>query len=303
MKNFPRLTSRERLGYLVFIILILVSIFLLKLDSVFPSLKNDIAFNVDTTAYERLQKEMGSWEKKYTKPNYTKDKKGNDTILLVYKPFDPNTADSVTLRQLGLPPFVTRNIINYRAKGGRFTSASVLSRIYGMDSMTFDRIKSYIKIDSAYLPKKRIEFKRDSFPQRKFTEITSVDLNTADTALLKKIPGIGEGISLQIIHYRQQLGGFVDIVQIKELKYITDSVFEQLQPWLKIESEVINPIAVNRYGMERMRKHPYLNFYQCKAILDIRKKKGKLSSIRELSLLDEFSQADLMRLEKYLVFD
>ncbi|MGL5772817.1 MAG: helix-hairpin-helix domain-containing protein [Bacteroidales bacterium] len=303
MKKLPRLTSRDRLGYIVFIFLIIISIFLLKLETIFPSLKNEIAFQVDTTACNRLQKEVATWEKRYAKPNYMKEKKGNDTILLVYKPFDPNTADSVTLRQLGLSPFVARNIINYRAKGGRFTSEDVLSRIYGMDSMTFNRIRAYIKIDSAYLPKRRVEFKRDSFPKRKFTEIISVDLNTADTSLLKKIPGIGEGISQQIIQYRQQLGGFVDVTQIKELKYMTDSVFEQLQPWLKIESIDIKPIAVNRYGMERMRKHPYLNFYQCKAILEIRKKKGKLSSIRELSLLEEFTPDDLQRLEKYLVFD
>ncbi|MGL4780522.1 MAG: helix-hairpin-helix domain-containing protein [Bacteroidales bacterium] len=303
MKKLPRLTSRDRLGYIVFIFLIIISIFLLKLDTIFPSLSKEIAFQVDTTAYKRLQKEVMTWEKKYAKPNYMKDNKGNDTILLVYKPFDPNTADSVTLRQLGLSPFVSRNIINYRAKGGRFTSASVLARIYGMDSMTFDRIKPYINIDSAYLPKTKIEFKRDSFPQRKFAEITRVDLNTADTAILKKIPGIGEGISQQIIQYRQQLGGFVDVTQIKELKYMTDSVFEQLQPWLKIDNKDIKLIAVNRFGIERMRKHPYLNFYQCKAILEIRKKKGKLSSIRELSLLEEFTPDDLQRLEKYLVFD
>ncbi|MGL5732415.1 MAG: ComEA family DNA-binding protein, partial [Bacteroidales bacterium] len=144
MKKLPRLTSRDRLGYIVFIFLIIISIFLLKLETIFPSLKNEIAFQVDTTACNRLQKEVATWEKRYAKPNYMKEKKGNDTILLVYKPFDPNTADSVTLRQLGLSPFVARNIINYRAKGGRFTSEDVLSRIYGMDSMTFNRIRAYI---------------------------------------------------------------------------------------------------------------------------------------------------------------
>ena len=303
MKKLPRLTSRERLGYIIFILLIGTTVILLKLDRIFPSLNTPIPVTFDTTAYSRLQREIKTWENKYPQSKFSRKKSNMDTVILIYQYFDPNTADSITLRQLGLSPFVAGNILKYREKGGKFTSESALSRIYGMDSMVFTKIKSYIRIDSAYLPAKSAFLKRDSLPSIKHKELTVIDLNQADTAELKKIPGIGDGFSQQIVFYRQQLGGYVKLEQLKEIKYMTDSLFHQLKPWFKIDSPQVQQIAVNRYGIERMRKHPYLNFYQCKAIIELRKKKGKLSSIRELSLLEEFTKNDLQRLSYYLIFD
>ena len=43
-----------------------------------------------------------------------------DKIQAVLKEFDPNLADSIELLQLGLSPYVARNVIKYREKGGRF---------------------------------------------------------------------------------------------------------------------------------------------------------------------------------------
>ena len=42
-----------------------------------------------------------------------------DTVVLRLRPFDPNTADSITLRQLGLRPWQIRNLLKYRAANGR----------------------------------------------------------------------------------------------------------------------------------------------------------------------------------------
>ena len=44
-----------------------------------------------------------------------------------------------------------------------------------------------------------------------------LDLNRADTAELKKIPGIGSGIARLIVNYRQRLGGFYQIEQLQEI--------------------------------------------------------------------------------------
>lgn len=59
-----------------------------------------------------------------------------------------------------------------------------------------------------------------------------IDLNRADTTELKKIPGIGIGIARAIVAYRNQLGGFYDVGQLQELKWITSD----MQHWFKVEN-------------------------------------------------------------------
>lgn len=55
----------------------------------------------------------------YTKRRYTKVR-GKEQPEAVLAVFDPNTADSLQLRKLGLPSFVVRNILRYREKEGNF---------------------------------------------------------------------------------------------------------------------------------------------------------------------------------------
>lgn len=56
------------------------------------------------------------------KPSYRKE----SAVTVVLQPFDPNTADSLQLRSLGIPGNVVRNILRYRAKGGYFVPRSLL---------------------------------------------------------------------------------------------------------------------------------------------------------------------------------
>lgn len=112
----------------------------------------------------------------------------------------------------------------------------------------------------------------------KYPSGTLVDLNRADTTELKKIPGIGSGIARLIIGYRQRLGGFYNITQLQEIHLDTS----QLQSWFSIDTRAIHLINLNRSSIERLRNHPYINFYQAKAFVEYRKKKGDLHSLKPL---------------------
>ena len=123
-----------------------------------------------------------------------------------------------------------------------------------------------------------------------------VDLNRADTTELKKIPGIGSGIARLIIGYRQRLGGFYNITQLQEIHLDTT----QLQ---SIVTRAIHLINLNRSSIERLRHHPYINFYQAKAFVEYRKKKGDLHSLKPFALYEEFSDTDLEKISHYVCFE
>ena len=226
---------------------------------------------------------------------------------VVLTEFNPNTADSIELIRLGLSPFVARNVLKYRDKGGHFSTPEDFSRIYGLENEQFETLKPYIYIPD--LSHKKVDtlsaiivsdtLIRKFTPVYKYPAGTLVDVGVADTAELKKIPGIGSVISRRIVGYRRVLGGFYDLSQLKELDCITPSMME----WFKLDSIQIRKIPINRAGLDRLRSHPYLNFYQAKVILEFRKKKGPIKSLSQLALYEEFTEKDLVRLSAYISFD
>lgn len=230
-------------------------------------------------------------------------KKKREVVLSL---FDPNEADSADFVRLGLPPFMARNILRYREKGGVFRSVESFAKVYGLTEEQYETLKPYIRIGKAYLPPVQDTFllrqraeRADSLKALKYPEGTVVDLNKADTAELKKIPGIGSAYARQIVAYRNRLGGFYKVEQLQELSFLP----EELNSWFTVEEKEHPHILVNRWGVERLREHPYLNFYQSKVIVEHRKKYGRIENLSRLSLYEEFTEKDLERLAPYVCFD
>lgn len=61
--------------------------------------------------------------------------------------FDPNTLDSGGFVALGLKPFVAKNIVNYRKKGGRFRTVDDFARVYGLLPADFARLKPLLRAE------------------------------------------------------------------------------------------------------------------------------------------------------------
>ena len=59
---------------------------------------------------------------------------------------------------------------------------------------------------------------------------------------------------------------------------------------------------INELEFKELLRHPYLNYKQVRAIMNLRKKKGNIASIHELVMLDEFTSEDIFRIEPYLAF-
>jgi len=73
-------------------------------------------------------------------------KKKEEKVARKLVPFDPNTADSLTFRQLGLSAWATKNALKYRKKGGRFRKPDDFKKIYGLDEELFEELRPYIQI-------------------------------------------------------------------------------------------------------------------------------------------------------------
>ena len=218
-------------------------------------------------------------------------------------PFDPNTADSTQLLRLGLEPWQVRNIYKYRARGGIYRKKEDFARLYGLTVKDYRRLEPYIRISSDYLPAstlvKEEHVVRDTlrYPV-KIGEGEQVVLNTADTTELRKVPGIGTYYAARIVRYGQRLGGYVSVDQLDEIEDFP----QETKKYFVIEDAHPQQLNVNQLTLQQLRKHPYINFYQAKAIVDYRRLHGNLKSLQELRLSKDFPPEAIERLTPYVTF-
>lgn len=301
-KDFFYYTKSERRA--VYVLLVLIALLVVAIVLV-PGRQEHPATASSPTDSVKWKKSAP--EHREQDANFRPSRKDGMSITLTR--FEPNLADSIELLRLGLPAYVVRNVLKYRQKGGRFRTPESFSRIYGLTEEKFRELKPYIYISEAFvrkplpskpeLPKKSVE-RKDTFQRPfKYPEGTWVDANQADTTELKKIPGIGSGIARMIVSYRNRLGGFYSLEQLAEVKFVTPELME----WFKLENVDVRKLSINKAGLEELRAHPYLNFYQAKVIVEYRRKKGKITSLSQLSLYEEFTEKDLQRISAYISFD
>ena len=225
-------------------------------------------------------------------------------------PFDPNTAPPEQLLALGLQPWQVRSLLKYRNKGGVFRQPSDFARLYGLTLKQYQQLEPYIRISDDYRP--AADFIASERPPAMHQRDTlhypvklkagmHVFLNSADTTDLKKVPGIGSYFARQIVNYRNRLGGFSCIEQLAEIE---DFPIESLTFFAVSTDELgkIHRLNVNKLSLNELKRHPYINFYMARAIVDFRRLHGDLQSLDQLKLLKDFSEEKVRRLQPYVTF-
>lgn len=222
-------------------------------------------------------------------------------------PFDPNTADSTELLALGLEPWQVRNIYKYRAKGGVFRRREDFGRIYGLTNKQYRELAPYIRIGADYQPYEsphRLTASYggivDTLSERHFPvklrQGERIELNGADTTQLMKVPGIGRYYAREIAYRRKILGGYYSAEQLLEIEDLPKEVL----PYFYVNAEKVRRLNVNQATLGELKRHPYINYYQAKDIVDYRRLYGPIHDIEELKLMKDFTKDDFERLRHYI---
>lgn len=132
--------------------------------------------------------------------------------------FDPNSLDSNAAMQLGFLPKHFKILSKFRAKGGRFYKAKDLLKWYGVPKAQLESLLPFVRIAS--IPKK--QYKHSQF--KPWLDINRASLN--DLMGLKLSPGLAK----RIIRYREYLGGYRSIGQLKKVYGMSDEDYQRLRP-------------------------------------------------------------------------
>ena len=105
---------------------------------------------------------------------------------------------------------------------------------------------------------------------------------------------------MQIIRYREALGGYYSVNQLYEINGLPTERVDSLLTHLYADTTLIVPIDVNRATVRQLQRHPYISYPQAEQLYDLRRRKIRLSSLDELSAI--FTADERRRLAPYLRF-
>lgn len=216
-------------------------------------------------------------------------------------PFDPNTADSTQLLKLGLQPFQVRSIYRFRARGGVFRTKRDFAKVYQLTKKDYLRLEPYISISDDYLPASTLfpQEERDTLKRpAKLKDGENVVLNIADTTQLMKVPGIGSYYAKEIVRHGKWIGGYVSVDQLDEI----DGFPQSAKKYFIVNHPTPQRLKINKLSLQELRRHPYINYYQAKAIVDYRHLHGDIKSLQELRFSKYFPEDVIQRLEPYIEY-
>lgn len=274
IRAFFGFSRTETNAFVILLPLILVLLFSEPLYRQFYLDRDSFLFDID-----RTDSLLASMDRKY--PDSLRASKPVSNTAHFY-PFDPNMIQAHQYVSFGLPEKVASRIERYREKGGRFFKKEDLLRIYGMDTGWFLQAKKWITIPPVLSQNKK--------PERKIQSREVLDINVADSTQLLAVYGIGPVLSKRILTFRDKLGGFISMDQLKEIYGLDTSVVLHMKKRF-IVSPGFHPrtINLNTASMEELDSHPYISRKEAQAIITYRLHQAFLSidQLGEIKTLDQ----------------
>lgn len=207
--------------------------------------------------------------------------------------FDPNNLSSNDWKRLGLTEKQITTIHNYQAKGGKFKSKEDLKKMYCLPEKQYVSLAPYIQI--ANNNKESVVFET----ARPISKKNIIEINSADSAQLVSLNGIGAYYAKAIIKYRNMLGGFVAKEQLMEVWKFDSIKFEGIENKISVDVSRIKKININTCTAKEL-KHPYLQWNSVNAICNYRSKHGNYKTPEEIKNTDLVDDITYRKIAPYL---
>ena len=259
-------------------------------------IKEDVAlcYNLSDSLYFVLEPYITIGEEYRIKSYNDKEQTPHTTIReseIVYTPFKIDTATAEYLHTLGFSIRQAKLVVRYRDMIGGYRDLAEFEECYAVDSTMAARLQPYIIFEQP----------DTTSPQREELKLP-IDINSADSATLVRLRGIGSKSAMHIIRYRELLGGYYSKSQISELEVVTEDNFYKILPQIWCDSAKIKKIFINFARSNELEVHPYISNQMLKRIVNYRELKGGWSTIEEMIESNILTDEQAARIAPYLDF-
>jgi len=300
LKNYFTFNKGERIGILVVIAIIIL---VLALPYI---IKYKVKSNKDEFA--QFVKEIEQFENSLTLAadsvnearmlNFQQMDKSVAENRIAPFPFNPNKLPSEQWSKMGLKDWQIKVIKNYEAKGGKFNRKEDFKKMFCISPSEYEILEPYITI-----PEQKPEFNQIPPEIKEKKQRILIDLNSADSAELLTLYGIGPAFARRIIKYRNLLGGFYSKNQLLEVFGFDQDRLDKIADNCEVNPGLIRKIELNKVRTDELKKHPYFDYYTAKAIVDQRIILGKYTSIQQVKDIPLIHEDLFNKIRNYLIIE
>jgi DNA uptake protein ComE-like DNA-binding protein len=227
--------------------------------------------------------------------------------------FDPNDLSEADWQKLGLSEKQIRTIKNYESKGGKFRKKEDLKKMYCIKKELYISLEPYIQITAptAFFENGQVKTIENSSGTQSVKKIASVvksditatiELNSADSAMLTTIKGIGAFYAKTIIKYRNSLGGFHTKEQLLEVWKFDLEKYNNIEKYISVDASKVKKTNINTCASDQL-KGPYINWTVANAIVNYRKQHGSFKTIDDIQKTDLVDDETLRKIAPYLIIE
>ncbi|WDZ99678.1 helix-hairpin-helix domain-containing protein [Mucilaginibacter sp. SJ] len=284
IKNYLSVTKKEWNGMVVLIILIAM---VLLAPYMFQANRKDNIIN-----FKAFDKAITDSDKTGDLTARDEVSAGNRNALpaTLFK-FNPNNLPLAGWVKLGLTEHQAQVIKHYEEKGGRFFTKGDVQKMYSISPAEYKLLEPYI-----ILPDGPAYYINKAKPGE------VIEINTADSARLTMIRGIGPAFARRIVHYRERVGGFYNKEQLKEVYGIDKEKYGQIEARIAVDGKHIIKVNINTATFNELKRFPYLSYKQMDAIVAYRDEHGTYNDLADLKNIAILNDGILRKIGPYLVF-
>ena len=281
------LTNSQQNGILLFVGVILIIILSRYYYSNQSKQLSSVDFGVDSVAQQKIDSLKAIKEKELNTPYVQK----------IY-PFNPNFLKEGKAYRLGITADEYSRLTDFRSSGKWINSVEDFKKVTSISDDRLAKIAPYFKFPDWVVEQ------QNQLKARKSNELPEPEkrnINNAAAQELMQINGIGEKLSARIINYRNKIGGFRSVIQLKDVYGLNAELIDQISNQFKvIETDKAEPIDINAASLIQLTDVPYFDYELAREIFQYIKVNEGITSFEELSKLQQFPTSKIDRIKLYL---
>ncbi len=322
IRDFLTFNKRERNGVFILVSIIFILVLYLNVSSMFISQRKfDLTkFDKEVKTFLAEVEEKKDVSASEIDQQYSVTQRTGKFAAERFQ-FDPNLLPDVEWRRLGLTDKQIRSIKKYESKGGKFRKKEDLKKMYCINEEQFLSLEPFINLSSQSIKQNE----QNQFAQsdgeagaRNTSPVALVplsfgegqgvrssiliELNTADSAQLTTIKGIGAFYAKNIIKYRNSVGGFISKEQLLEIWKFDAEKLASIEKYITIDPSKVKKLNITTCEAADL-KGQYISWTLANGIVSYRKNHGKYKTVDEIKNTDLVDEETYRKIVPYLIAD
>lgn len=282
-------TNKQRYGIflLLFLIVVLQSIYVVIVWPTAPKLINDDALHTYNVEVDSLKQQA---------------LKDNKPKLF---PFNPNYITDFKGYTLGMSNEEIDKLLAYRRENKWVNSAEDFQKVTGVSDSLLDELSPYFKFPDWVLQTENQSGYKQASTKRNLSFTEKGDLNTASALQLQQVYGVGEKLSERIVKFRASFdGGFIDDIQLQDVYGLTPETIKQITQRFTVKSpRVVKKINLNTATLNELVTIQHIDYPLAHNIIEERTLREGFSNLDELLKVKNFPVQKIDIIKLYLALD